>query len=138
MPTDQQLKSNGNQRLAAEGLIHAMGQGNKAYTFVKPGDNTLELLMRTVFDTEKQARQVVLLYSKLVKYGFTEGLEDLKALLAAKCSVKGRSRMEALMAEIQVLAPSLYNGVAMDDRQFKAWEKRQKKGSQEDDSHHEK
>ncbi|MDD5095173.1 MAG: hypothetical protein PHV74_12480 [Dehalococcoidia bacterium] len=128
--------NNGHDRLAAQDLIHAMGSGDKAHTFVKPGKDTLELLMRTVFENERQARQVVLLYSKLVKYGFEDGLADLRALLAAKCSVKGRSRMEALMAEIQVLAPSLYTNTTMNDRQYKAWEKQQhqKQKAQYDDS----
>lgn len=126
-PETMKPANNGHDRLAAHDLIHAMGSGNSAHTFVKPGKDTLELLMRTVFDTERQARQVVLLYSKCVKYQFEEGLADLRALLAAKCSVKGRSRFEALMAEIKVLAPSLYTNTTMSDRQYRQWEKQHRK-----------
>ncbi len=113
-------KHNGHDRLAAQDLIHAMAGGSdKAHTFVKPGKDALELLMRTVFRNERQARQVVLLYSKLVKYDFQDGIDDLRALMAANCSIGGRSRMEALMAAIEVLAPSLYTGGSNIDKQYK-------------------
>ncbi len=127
-------KQNGNNRLAAQDLIHpSMGGGDKAHTFVKPGKDALELLMRTVFITERQAKQFVMLYSKLVKYGFDDGINDLRALMAAKCSVGGRSRIEALMAAIEVLAPSLYTGSMKADGLKNMKNQRQREPKQEND-----
>lgn len=122
MTTDTRNNSNG--RVAAEDLLHTMSPGNRSRIFVSPGKDTLELLMRTVFKDESQAAAAVLLYDKCVKYNFARGLDDLRAYLAAKCSLQGRSTALALMAETGVVAP----GVLSDDKTIKkAWQRNKQK-----------
>jgi hypothetical protein len=100
--------SNGSDKLAAENLLHTFTPGSRSRVFVNPGKGeVLELLMRTVFRNEQQAVAAVLLYDKCVKYAFQRGQDDLKSLLAARCSVEGRSTALALMAETGVVAPSV-------------------------------
>ncbi len=116
----------GDGRLAAEDLLHTMGGGSKTRVFVSPGKDVLELLMRTVFHDEHQAVSAVMLYDKCQHYKLTRGMEDLKALLAAKCSIQGRSTNLALMAECGIIAP----GVLAKDHDLRVL-KRKGKGEQD-------
>ena len=86
-------------------LSPVMGGHNPAKVFTEPGDEALDLFMRTVFKDEKQATAAILLYSKCKKYKFQRGIDDLMALCAAKCSIEGRSTAMALMAQTNVVAP---------------------------------
>jgi len=104
---DKQTRFSHDGKLAIEDLLHTMPGHSRSRIFVSPGKDVLELLMRTVFKDSKEANLAVLLYSKCMKYNHHRGLEDLKAWLAAKCSVKGRSTNLALMAETGVVAPSV-------------------------------
>jgi len=118
MFTDTDSNSNSTNgrvdEFAASSLLQ-QGPGHSASAmFVKPGKDSLELLMRTVLEDDRQATAVVLLYSKCKKYNFQRGIDDLMAWMAAKCSVKGRSTLLALQAETQILAPSLLNGSGHD------------------------
>ena len=97
----------GDGKVAAEDLLHTFGGGSKTRVFVSPGKDVLELLMRTVFQDEHQAVAAVILYDKCQRYGLKRGIEDLKACLAARCSIQGRSTALALMAETGVLAPGV-------------------------------
>lgn len=97
----------GDGRLAAEDLLHTFGGGSKTRVFVSPGKDVLELLMRTVFQDEHQAVAAVILYDKCQRYKLKRGMEDLKAFLAAKCSIQGRSTNLALMAETGIIAPGV-------------------------------
>lgn len=93
--------------VASSDLLHVFPSAGKSRIFVNPGKDVLELLMRTVFKDDREATAAVMLFSKCQKYGFQRGLGDLKAWLAAKCSVQGRSTAMALMAETGVVAPSV-------------------------------
>jgi len=104
---EKQGKEAGNGKLAVEGLLHTFGGGSKTRVFVSPGKEVLELLMRTVFHDERQAMNAVMLYDKCLRYNHRRGIEDLKALLAARCSIQGRSTALALMAEIGILSPGV-------------------------------
>jgi len=106
-PNKKQDKGSSNGKLAVEELLHVMPGHSRSRIFVSPGKDVLELLMRTNFKDDKEANTAVLLFSKCMKYSHTRGLEDLKAWLAAKCSIKGRSTNLALMAETGVVAPSI-------------------------------
>ena len=97
----------GDGRLAAEDLLHSFGGGSKTRVFVSPGKDVLELLMRTVFQDEHQAVAAVVLYDKCQRYGLKRSMEDLKAFLAARCSIQGRSTALALMAETGIIAPGV-------------------------------
>lgn len=97
----------GNGKVAAEDLLTTLGTGNKTYIFVNPGKNILELMMRTYFKDEDQAMAAVMLFEKCEEFNLQQGQDDLMALLAARCSVKGRSTHLALMAETGVLAPGV-------------------------------
>lgn len=123
---EKQGKEAGNGKLAAENLIHNFGGGSKTRIFVSPGKEILELLMRTVFLDERQAMSAVMLYDKCLRYNHRRGIEDLKALLAARCSIQGRSTALALMAEIGILSP----GVLAKDGDLRALKR---KGRQRDD-----
>ena len=101
---------------AAAGLLQQGPGHSSSAMFIKPGNDSLELLMRTVFENDQQATAVVLLYSKCKKYKYQRGIDDLMALMAAKCSVKGRSTLLALQAETQILAPSLLGGAGKDQQ----------------------
>jgi len=101
---------------AAASLLQQGPGHSSSAMFIKPGNDSLELLMRTVFQNEEQATSVVLLYSKCKKYGYQRGIDDLMALMASKCSVKGRSTLLALQAETQILAPSLLGGAGKDQQ----------------------
>lgn len=101
------LENSGNGKVAAQDLLHTFMPHGKSRIFVHPGKDVLELLMRTVFASEDQAIAAVMLYDKCMKYNFKRGLEDLKALLAARCSIGGRSTSLALMAETGVVAPGV-------------------------------
>ena len=87
-----------------------LGGHNPAKVFTEPGDDAIELLMRTVFKDEKQATAAILLYSKCKKYGFQRGIDDLRALCAARCSIQGRSSAMALQALTGVVAPGYLEG----------------------------
>jgi len=104
---ESQGKEAGNGKLAVEGLLHSFGSGSKTRVFVSPGKEVLELLMRTVFQDERQAMAAVMLYDKCLRYNHRRGIEDLKALLAARCSIQGRSTALALMAETGLIAPGV-------------------------------
>jgi len=97
----------GDGKVAAEDLLHTFGGGSNTRVFVSPGKDVLELLMRTVFQDEHQAVAAVILYDKCQRYKLERGMEDLKAFLAAKCSIQGRSTALALMAETGVVAPGV-------------------------------
>ena len=97
----------GDGRLAAEDLLHSFGGGSKTRVFVSPGKDVLELLMRTVFQDEHQAVAAVVLFDKCQRYGLKRGMDDLKAFLAARCSIQGRSTALALMAETGIIAPGV-------------------------------
>lgn len=106
--TNKAEKTSGDgSRLAAEDLLHSFGGGSKTRVFVSPGKDVLELLMRTVFQDEHQAVAAVILFDKCQRYGLKRGMEDLKAFLAAKCSIQGRSTALALMAETGIIAPGV-------------------------------
>lgn len=94
-------------KVAAEDLLTTYGGGSKTRPFISPGKDVLELLMRTNFRDDDQAVAAVLLYDKCLRYDLELGLEDLKAYLAAKCSVQGRSTLLALMASTGVIAPGM-------------------------------
>jgi len=105
--TKTQGKSSGNGKLAEEGLLNTFGGGSKTRVFVSPGKDILELAMRTVFDDDRQIMAAVMLYNKCHRFGIDRGLEDLKVLMAMKCSKQGRSTALALMAEIGILSPGV-------------------------------
>jgi len=120
-------KESGDGKLAAEDLLHTFGGHSRTRVFVTPGKDVLELLMRTVFDSKEQAVAAVLLYDKCQRFNFVRGLDDLKAYLAAMCSVQGRSTALALMAETGVVAPGILAKDLVDQRALK------KKGVQQKD-----
>ena len=93
--------------MAAEELLHTFGGGSKTRVFVSPGKDVLELFMRTIFDNREQMVAAIMLYDKCRRFNFQRGLDDLKAFLAAQCSVQGRSTALALMAETGVVAPGI-------------------------------
>jgi len=101
---ESQSKKAGNGKLATEDLIHTFGGGSKTRVFVSPGKDTLELAMRTVFDDERQLMAAVVLYHKCRRFGIERGIEDLKVLMAMRCSKQGRSTAFALMAETGLIA----------------------------------
>lgn len=105
--TESQGRSRGNGKLAEEGLLHTFGGGSKTRVFVSPGKDTLELAMRTVFDDDRQLMATVMLYNKCIRFNIERGIEDLKVLMAMKCSKQGRSTALALMAETGILAPGV-------------------------------
>ncbi len=107
MKTNKAETTRGDGKVAAEDLLHTFGGGNKTRVFVSPGKDVLELLMRTVFQDEHQAVAAVILYDKCQRYNLKRGMEDLKAFLAARCSIQGRSTALALMAETGVVAPGV-------------------------------
>ncbi len=124
---NRNVAGKGDGKLAAEDLLQTFGSHSKTRVFVSPGKDLLELLMRTVFKNEEQAVAAVLLYDKCQRFNFTRGLDDLKAYLAAMCSVQGRSTSLALMAETGVVAPGILAKDLFDQRALK------KKGVQQKD-----
>lgn len=119
--------SDGHDRMAAEDLLHTFGGGSKTRVFVSPGKDVLELFMRTVFDNREQMVAAIMLYDKCRRFNFQRGLDDLKAFLAAQCSVQGRSSALALMAETGVVVPGLFTKEHIDMKTLK------KKGAQQKD-----
>ena len=115
----------GHDILAVEELLHTFGGGSKTRIFVSPGKDLLELFMRTVFDNREQMVAAIMLYDKCRRFNFQRGMDDLKAFLAAQCSVQGRSTALALMAETGVLAPGILAKDHMDMKTLK------RKGAQE-------
>lgn len=105
--TDDIQSSNNGQRpiLASDRLITTVGGTNYASIFVRPGQNTEDLLMRTFLRDERQAIHYVRFLSKCNKYGFERGKQDLRNLAAAKCSIQGRSTAFALMGIVQAISP---------------------------------
>jgi hypothetical protein len=126
-PTQPIQTGNGHDRLAAEELLHTFGGGSKTRIFVSPGKDLLELLMRTVFDNREQMVAAIMLYDKCRRFNFQRGMDDLKAFLAAQCSVQGRSTALALMAETGVLATGILAKDHMDMKTLK------RKGAQQKD-----
>lgn len=101
------MATDSTSQVASSDLLHVFPSAGKSRIFVNPGKDVLELLMRTVFKDDREATAAVMLFSKCQKYNFQRGMDDLKAWLAAKCSVQGRSTAMALMAETGVVAPSV-------------------------------
>lgn len=103
-------KTNGAAPLSNNLLFPFTGGSGRADIFVEPGDSIEALFMRSNFTDERAAAAHVLLYDQLREFNVVEGIETLKVHIAAKCSIKGRSRLEALQAQTDCVVPSFFGG----------------------------
>jgi len=133
--TTQTPGVNGKQtpKIAAQSLLHMMPGGSRSgEVFIKPAADLMDALKATVFKTPEQAIDAVLLASKCEKYKFKRGIEDLKRLCTALCSVDGRSTSFALMGETQVIAPEVLGGLSGSSKKGKRRDLRSAKQNNDD------
>jgi hypothetical protein len=82
---------------------------NLGKEFVEVGKEIEDLWMRTVFDSTEEMNAAVAYHGKLMRYHLTERLKEFRYWLAAKPSVKGRSRDQLLQAITGVVVPQWGN-----------------------------
>lgn len=76
--------------------------------FVHPGKEPSELLMRCVFQDERQANAAVLYLAKCEEFKLERHKKLLLHKLAATTSIKGLARRELLQAVTGIIAPQLF------------------------------
>jgi len=81
-----------------ESLLQNAEFPSVAKEFVHPGKEPLELMMRCYFDDEREVNAAVLYLAKCDEFGDVEGKKVLLMKLAAKTSIKGKSRLDLLQA----------------------------------------
>lgn len=73
-------------------------QTSNARDLVYPGKNPRDMLMRTVFRSDKQANAFTLAMAQMEEFDDTEGQNILLNDMAARCSVDGRGQQNLLQA----------------------------------------
>lgn len=73
-------------------------QGSNARDLVYPGKNPRDMLMRTVFRSDRQANAFTLAMAQMEEFDDTEGQNILLNDMAARCSVDGRGQQNLLQA----------------------------------------
>ena len=73
-------------------------QGSNARDLVYPGKNPRDMLMRTVFRSDRQANAFTLAMAQMEEFEDTEGQNILLNDMAARCSVDGRGQQNLLQA----------------------------------------
>jgi len=87
-------------------MLHQRPSGNLARELVHPGKDAAELLMRTNFRDDNEARDAVLFLDWCEE--FNVPTEMARNILAARCSVQGMSRREYAQVATGIISPSLY------------------------------
>lgn len=88
-------------------LLQQQGQGNVAKELIHPGDDVVEMLMRTNLLDVNEVRDVALTLAKCDEFGMEEDKNLILYLLAARNSINGRGQLEYLMGITGVLSPSM-------------------------------
>ena len=93
-----------------DGLHQTAEFNNMAKELVHPGQDPLELMMRTCIPNEKKANALVLFYHKILKFKMSDSyIKLVLAWMASRTSIDGLARMQFLEAYVGVIAPQLHN-----------------------------
>lgn len=96
---------------------HISQSGNKDY--IEAGKNILDLLMRTDLIDENEATQVGEIISFCEEFGLQKPMRKIYYILAARCSIKMRARLQKLQADTGIISPQMngYRGKVIGRRQ---------------------
>lgn len=83
-------------------------QTGAARELLTAGKNDYDILLRTNFDDENQARDFVVTLAKCTKYEIHDVHDLFTCFLMARPAIKGRARMEYAQVATGIIAPSLY------------------------------
>jgi len=92
-------------------LENMLGNANMpsiAKEFVHPGNDTGELLMRSIFKNERQANAAVEYYARCVEFNDQKGQGKLLNWLASRPSINGIARKELAQVLTGKVLPTLY------------------------------
>lgn len=91
-----------------DGLFNQAQFPSAIKEFVHPGKEPAELLMRCVFNDERQANAAILYLAKCEEFKLERHKKLLLHKLAASTSIKGTARKELLQAVTGILAPGYF------------------------------
>ncbi|GAI74214.1 unnamed protein product [marine sediment metagenome] len=91
-----------------DGLFNQAQFPSAIKEFVHPGKEPSELLMRCIFNDERQANAAILWLAKCDEFKLERHKKLLLHKLAASTSIKGRARKELLQAVTGILAPGFF------------------------------
>lgn len=69
-----------------------------AKEFVYPGKTALDMMMRTNFRNEREAKAITETMNKMEEFGDSEGMRWLLQYMAAACSINGKGQKNLLQA----------------------------------------